>query len=66
MTQQGWKEAVLKAADDHERGDDVMLELLSKLLEEVDDAKEQLRRKGYGCTGMPWRNMINEVPEAWQ
>lgn len=57
MTEQGWRQAVIKAASDPG-----MLNLLGELLHEQDMAKNILREKGYGCIGMPWRDMAREVP----
>ena len=59
MTEQGWRESVIRAASDPE-----MLNLLSALLYEQDAAKQRLREKGYGVTGTPWREVVEEVPDA--
>lgn len=59
MTLQGWTEAVERAKTDEE-----MAALIARLLYEQDQAKEALRRKGYGCIGMPWLEMVDEVPTA--
>jgi hypothetical protein len=56
MTLDGWKLVVLHAADDVGRRD-----LLAKLLYEQDQAKESLRRLGYGVIGTPWPKVIAEV-----
>jgi hypothetical protein len=57
MTLDGWRACVRKAADDP-----MQLELLAKLLFEQDWAKQILRDKGYGCTGMGWVDTVNEIP----
>jgi hypothetical protein len=58
MTAEGWRELVLDAA-----GDPTSLDLLARLLEEQDRAKQILRDKGYGCTGMGWLQTVDLVPE---
>jgi hypothetical protein len=59
MTLQGWRELVSRIPDDP-----VQAELVAQLLYEQDSAKNDLRKKGYGCTGMPWRETVAEVPHA--
>jgi hypothetical protein len=59
MTLKGWQAAVEKAKRDPE-----MARLMAQLLFEQDKAKNALREKGYGCTGMPWHQMVEEVPPA--
>jgi hypothetical protein len=56
MTLDGWKRVVLHATDDLDS-----IDLLAKLLYEQDQAKESLRRLGYGVTGTPWPDVIAEV-----
>lgn len=58
MTAEGWRELVELAARDERT-----LELLAQLLEEQDLAKQVLRDKGYGCTGMGWLETVDTVPE---
>lgn len=57
MTAEGWREAVMRASHDA-----VLFDLLVALLTEQDAAKEALRVKGYGVTGTPWREVVQEVP----
>lgn len=59
MTLEGWEKAVEKAKTDEETA-----RLIARLLYEQDQAKQDLRAKGYGCTGMPWRELVAEVPSA--
>ena len=59
MTQDGWRELVVQAQG--EQGE--ALDLLARLLAEQDLAKEYLRRKGYGCVGTPWPDVVAEVPD---
>jgi hypothetical protein len=63
VTQKGWREAILRAAADDAAGDATLLDLMARLLTEQDKAKNDLRRIGVGCTGMPWQKMIDEVGE---
>lgn len=64
MTREGWRLFVLRAVEQHCCGDDHSLDLLSRMLEEVDRAKQALRDKGYGCTGMGWLETVAEVPNG--
>lgn len=63
MTQEGWRHAVLEAGRRHDAGDDQLLETMSELLTVQDAAKERLRRIGFGCIGMPWPDVIEEVAQ---
>jgi hypothetical protein len=56
MTEQGWRECVRKTASDP-----VLADLMAKLLYEQDQAKQALRELGYGCSGMPWLDVIAEL-----
>ena len=64
MTLDGWKAVVLNAFDEHERGDDTALNLVAKLLAEQDAARQVLRDKGYGWTGLPIVELAGQVPHA--
>jgi len=61
MTREGWRHLVLDAVRQYQAGDATGLELLTDLLTEQDEAKQRLRAKGYGCTGMGWIETVNEV-----
>jgi hypothetical protein len=63
LTREGWRELVLAAVRRFNSGDDEMLDLLSTLLEEQDNAKQALRTLGYGCCGMPWADVVAEIEE---
>lgn len=63
MTQEGWREAVLAAVRRHDAGDSTLLELMAKLLTEQDAAKNRLQDIGYGCTGMSWAKVVEEIGE---
>jgi len=41
--------------------DPVLAALMAKLLYEQDAAKQALRELGYGCTGMPWADVVEEI-----
>lgn len=58
MDKNGWRQLVLQALLDEER-----LELLAELLEDQDEAQQIFRRKGYGWTGMPWKEMAETAPD---
>jgi len=64
MTSDGWKELILQAAYEESVGNNKSVDLLAKLLEEVDRAKQLLRDKGYGVTGVGILETVNEVPAA--
>jgi hypothetical protein len=64
MTSDGWKELILQAAYEAEVGDYEKVDLLAKLLEEMDGAKQLLRDKGYGVTGVGIFETVKEVPAA--
>lgn len=64
MTREGWRILILR---DIYRfvvlGKTDILDLLSTYLEEIDRAKQTLRNKGYGCTGMSLLETVQkEVP----
>jgi hypothetical protein len=64
MTETGWRNLVLKTFDEFRAGHTESFELLIALLHEQDQAKNRLREKGYGVTGMPWIEMVEEVPHV--
>lgn len=67
VTLEGWRELTLEAFRRHQAGDSEMVELMARILYEQDAAKHQIRELGYGCTGMPWLDMVKELPGAqWQ
>lgn len=47
MKAKGWKKIIIEANKDPEQ-----MKLLAKLLEEADKAKQILKDKGYGWTGL--------------
>ena len=62
MKAEHWKKHIIDIVnfDDMES-----LELLTKLLEEADEAKQELRNKGYGWTGLSLlKTVIEEVPNS--
>jgi hypothetical protein len=62
MTAEGWRSLVFQAIDRHDRhGDPEPLNLLVQLLVEQDQAKQALREIGFGCTGMPWAEVVREI-----
>jgi hypothetical protein len=62
MTRDAWRELVIRAVLRlHDDGDASAVELLAQLLYEQDQAKARLQRAGFGCTGMPWLDVISEI-----
>ncbi len=62
MTFEGWQDTVIDAAKRYlDDGDETLLVLLAQLLTEQDAAKEALKRLGYGCTGTPWPEVVEEI-----
>lgn len=66
MTREGWKRVVESAVQNADKGDVSSLDLLVTLLTEQDQAKEEIRRLGFGVTGMPWLDMVDEIREYVQ
>lgn len=64
MNKDAWRQNILSAVAKYQQGDSQHLELLAQLLDEQDTAKQMLRSKGYGCTGMGWIDTVNEVGHA--
>ena len=55
-----WKSYIIEIVQD---GKAAQIDLLSKLLEEADEAKQELRNKGYGWTGLSLLKTIQEEVE---
>ena len=66
MTLDGWRRVVKHAAYTLQDGDESSAERLVLALKDADDAKQALRDKGYGCTGMTLLETAAEVPVARQ
>lgn len=64
MTAEGWREAVLAAVSRAAAGDPTLLELMARLLAEQDRAKQELRDIGFGCCGMPWLDVVEEIRQG--
>ena len=65
MTQDGWKRLAVNAVHTMDNGDNTSIDLLAALLEEQDKAKQVLREKGYGWTGMGILETVEtQVPSA--
>jgi hypothetical protein len=64
MTKDGWRMAVLQAANRHQDGDSRSIDLLVQLLAEQDEAKARLSEAGFGVTGTPWARVVDEVKDA--
>lgn len=57
-----WMSIVRNAVREDEAGDPSSLALLAKFCAEADDAKQELRRLGYGWTGLGLRATVDLVP----
>lgn len=64
MTRDGWRVLVLMAVDKNAADDPSALDLLVELLHEQDAAKQALRDKGYGWTGLGWAGTVQLIPRA--
>jgi hypothetical protein len=63
MTSDWWKNLVLDAVGKYDDGDWAQLDLLAQVLTEMDAAKQALRDKGYGVTGLSLLETVRqEVP----
>lgn len=62
MTVQGYREGIIKAVEEHYAGDSTYLNMIAEVLEEQDEAKQALRDKGYGHTGLSLLRTIQQVP----
>jgi hypothetical protein len=56
---EGWRGVIAKAATDAR-----LAEMAAQYLYESDSARNELRKKGYGCSGMPWKQTVDMVPPA--
>lgn len=67
MTKDGWRNLVIQAVSDLSYSHDSSgIDLLATHLEECDKAKQALRDKGYGWTGLSILETVNQVPSATQ
>lgn len=63
MTEKGWRETVIDAARRHDNGDSELLDLLVRVLREQDRAKQVLRDKGHGWTGLSLLKTVQVLPQ---
>jgi hypothetical protein len=61
MTADGWRQTIVQVVDASRCGEDRGLDLLAQLLVEQDQAKQALRKVGFGCIGMPWADVVHEI-----
>jgi len=61
-----WKKLIIDYVESAQNGDDESLKMLCELLEEHDAAKQTLRQKGYGYTGMSLLRMVTELVPNYQ
>lgn len=62
MSIEQWAKSVMDAAKMAELGDEDRLLLICQILKQADDAKIELRRKGYGWTGLDLLETVKLVP----
>jgi len=55
-TREGWESIIRQTHEDEQ-----MFKLLAQLLYEQDFAKNELRKKGYGFTGLNWLETVELV-----
>jgi hypothetical protein len=61
MTAEGWRAALFQAIEAFRGGDPRAVDLLVQILVEQDQAKQALREVGFGCTGMPWADVVRDI-----
>lgn len=61
MTKDGWRELVILAVRDFDNSNDEGVSLLAEYLEECDLAKQALRNKGYGWTGLGILETVEQI-----
>ena len=66
MKAEGWKELITESVRKADKGNTETISLLAKYLEMCDCAKQELRNKGYGWTGLDILETIKQIPEAQQ
>jgi hypothetical protein len=64
MKKQNWESLIIRAVHNADKGDSESLKLLALHLEEVDTAKQALRDKGYGWTGLSILETVLSEVEA--
>ena len=64
MKAEGWKELIQQAVYEAETGGFEKLDLLAKHLEMCDEAKQELRNRGYGWTGLDILETVKQVENA--
>lgn len=65
MTPEGWRHLVLNSVRKYQSGDSVALDLLVRMLVEMDQAKQLLRDKGFGWIGLSLLETVrSEVPNS--
>lgn len=64
MKAEGWKLLVKQAVAEDESGKPETLDLLASHLEMCDEAKQELRNRGYGWTGLDILETVKQVDRA--
>jgi hypothetical protein len=64
MKAEGWKLLVKQAVAEDESGKPETLDLLARYLEMCDEAKQELRNRGYGWTGLDILETVKQVDRA--
>jgi len=61
MLADGWKELIKEAVQEANEGDTEKIDLLSAHLAMVDVAKQELRNKGHGWTGLDILETVRQI-----
>jgi predicted amidophosphoribosyltransferase len=64
LSRRNYQELIERAVREHKSGNSALLEEMSSQLERADAAKEVLREKGYGRTGMDLLMIAREIPHS--
>jgi hypothetical protein len=64
LKKEGWELLIIRAVHNADKGDSEPLKLLALHLEEVDRAKQVLRDKGYGWTGLSMLETVQSEVKA--
>lgn len=61
MTKDGWRDLVIQAVHEADNGNGESVSLLAEYFEECDLAKQALRNKGYGWTGLGILETVQQI-----
>ena len=61
MRIESWKEIIFEGVDKANHGNHAQVDLIAQLLAESEQAKQVLREKGYGWTGLSLLKTVTEL-----